>query len=252
MKNYYRLLNYELVSLLRPLIILCLGTIITPLPLLKQAMQDYSNQHNRFENVYLTSGCIVVFVIYFAALCGICIKSIYDNYWGSKSIYTLMTLPVKREIVYLSKLTAFFICSIGLIAAQLISIFLGYALFAPTLIRSIDGEVYYPRMRNGLFLAFIRSDFLRIILPLSIEGFISSLVILIAIVSSLYYGILCERSRRFIGYLPIMATIVIIIYALSQRINMDGNIYLMSLILLLFSAFFIWHGIRLVKRSAIV
>ena len=252
MKNYYRLLNYELISLLKPLIFLCLGTIIILLLLLNQAMQDYGNHHDRFENIYLNSGCIIVFAICFAALCGLCIKNIYGNYWGNKSIYTLMTLPIKKEIIYFSKLTAFFICFIGLIAAQLISVFLGYALFSPTLIRTINGEVHYPRMHNGLFLAFIRSDFLRIILPLSMESFISSLAVLIAVVSSLYYAVLCERSHRYSGIIFVIAAIILIVYTLSQRISMNISLYLMSLILLLFSTFFIWHGIRLVKRSAIV
>lgn len=252
MKKYYRLLNYELMSLLRPLVVICLATIIIPLVLLNQAMQDYGNRHDRFENIYLTSGCVIVFAILFAALCGLCLKNIYDNYRTSKSIYTLMTLPIKKEILYFSKLTAFFICFIVLIAAQLLSVFLGYAFFAPTLIRSIDGYVHYPRIHNGLFLAFIRSNFLRIILPLSIEGFISSLSVLITIVSSLYYAALCERSHRYGGFILIIAAIIMIVYTLSQRISMNANLYLMSIILLLFSVFFIWHGIRLVKRSAIV
>jgi len=252
MKKYYRLLNYELISIIKPFIAICLVTIISPLLLLNRAMQNYGNHHDRFENVYLKSGCIIAFAICFAALCGLCIKNIYGNYWGSKSIYTLMTLPVKKEIIYFSKLTAFFICFIGLIAAQLLSVFLGYAFFAPTLLRTISGIVHYPRMHNGLFLAFIRSDFLRILLPLSIEGLISSLSVLITVVSSIYYAALCERSHRFGGFILITAAIILIIYTLSQRIDMNGNLYLMSLVLLLFSIFFIWHSIRLIKRSAIV
>ncbi len=252
MKSYYRLVNYQFMWILKPLILVYVGTIISPLFLLNAAMQDYNNIHSRFEDVFASSGCVMAFAIYFAATCGLCIASIYAGYWKSKSIYTLLALPIKREVIYFSELTVFFICFIGLIASQLVGIFLGYALFTPTLVRTINGETYYLRMQNGLFLSLIRSSFFRILLPLGIESFVSSLTTLIATVSTLYYSVLCERSRRYFGFIPVIAVIIFIIYTITQRINMsNANTYINSLILLLCSAFFTWHGVKLVKRSAI-
>lgn len=258
MKHYYGLLRYELNTILKSLILLCVGTIISPLIFLNIAMKDYANVYERFETIYMSSGCIIVFAIYFVALCGICIKSIYSNYWGSKSIYTLLTLPIKREVVYFSKLTTFLISFTMLTAAQFISIFLSYAFFAPQLTRHLEGQVYFYRINNGLFLAFIRSDFFRILLPLGIESFISSLTILITIVCALLYGVLCERSRKFAGFIPIIASVGLIIYTINLRININyfqpkaGNTYLISITLILLSVFFIWHSVKLTKQSSIV
>jgi hypothetical protein len=49
MKSYYRLINYQLMSILKPLMLIYIGTIISPLVLLNAAMQNYNNMHSRFS-----------------------------------------------------------------------------------------------------------------------------------------------------------------------------------------------------------
>lgn len=253
MKSYYRLVNYHLLSIIKPLMLIYAGTIASILILLSVAMQDYSNKYSRFEQLFVSSGCVIAFAVCFVATCGLCTASIYARYWKSKSIYTLLTLPVKREIIYFSGLTAFFICLAGFIASSLIGIFLGYAFFAPTLIRVVNNQIYYPRMQNGLFLALIRSGLFRMLIPLSAESFVLSLAMLITITITLYYGVICERSRRYFSLLTAVAAVIFTIYTAAQRINMsNANMYINSAILLFCSALFAWHGMQLVKRSSIV
>lgn len=253
MKNYYRLVNYHLLSIIKPLMLIYAGTIASILILLGTAVQDYSNKYSRFERLFVSSGCVIAFAACFAAICCLCIASIYAGYWKSKSIYTILALPVRRGIIYFSGLTAFFICLVGFIASSLIGIFLGYAFFAPTLVRITNGLVYYPRMQNGLFLALIRSELFRLLIPLSAEGFISSLSILTATASTLYYSVLCERSRKYLLLLTGFAVSVFTIYTIVQRMKMsNANMYINSFILLACSAIFIWHGATLVRRSSIV
>jgi hypothetical protein len=255
MKKFYKLLNYEVSQYITKVIIICFGTIISPLLLLNGALTDYSNLYQRFETIYESSGSIIVFAIYFAAICGICIQSLYSNYSGSKSIYTLITLPMKREGIYFSKLIAFFIYFLMFFSAQLISVFISYALVSS---KSAAWEGGKYLMNNGLFLAFLRSGFLRILLPLGLEGIISTVSIFVVIVCSLFYGLLCERSKRFWGFIPIVAVIFLLIRVIVYRVNQSNmsweyiTLYVYSTILFCFSGFFIWHGIRLVKRGAIV
>jgi len=218
------------------------------------AMKDYSNIYKRFEVIYSSSGCIIIFLIYFAVLCVYLLKSIYTQYWGSKSIYTLLSLPVKREAVYFSKLAAFFIAFLVFFAAQLISVLLSYSIVASKVSRIQEGEYL---MNNGLFLAFIRSGFLRIILPLTAESIVSTASIVITIVITVYYGALCERSKRYWGFIFIAASVFLIIFVLNYRMGKPAfyteykNLYIYSGVLFSLSGLFLWHSIKLVKTGAI-
>lgn len=253
MKSFYRLVNHHLLGILKPLLFIYAITIISPLILLGFAPKDYINAYSRFEQIFSSSGCTIAFAVCFAATCIICMTGIYGLYWKSKSIYTLLTLPVKREKIYLSGLIAVLICLMGFVASSLTGIFLGYALFAPTLTRIVNNQVYYYRMQNGLFLALIRSELFRLLIPLSSESFFSSLTILITTASTLYYGIICERSHRYFALLAAVLVIIFMSYTIAQRINMgNANMYLNGTVLLTCSALFTWHGIKLTKRSSIV
>jgi len=254
MLKFYKLLNYEVSRNLTKVLIICFGVIISPIGFINGMLSDYSNLHKRFETIYESSGCIIVFAVYFAAICGICIQSFYSNYTGSKSIYTLMTLPMKREGVYFSKLISYFIYFLMFFAAQLISIFISYNIVY-TKVAQFDQGKYL--MNNGLFLAFVRSGFLRILLPLGPEGIISTISMFIVIICSLYYGLICERSKRYWGFVPIAATVFLLIRVITYRLNQGiisweyVNLYVYSIVFLGMSAFYIWHGIKLVKRGAI-
>jgi len=140
-------------------------------------------------------------------------------------------------------------------STQLISVFISYALVSSKQ-AAWEGGKYL--MNNGLFLAFLRSGFLRILLPLGLEGIVSTVSIFVVIVCSLYYGLLCERSKRFWGFAPIVAVIFLLIRVIAYRVNQSNmsweyiNLYVYSIILFCFSGLFICHGIKLVKRGAIV
>ncbi|GIP32658.1 hypothetical protein [Paenibacillus sp. J2TS4] len=256
LKGFYRLLNYEFSLMLRAVLLLSLGAILSPLMFLNVAMKDYTmySVHERFEDLYVSSGCVIVFLIYFASLCAFFVKTFYAGYWGSKSIYTFLTLPVKREVVYFSKLSAFAIGVMVLLAAQLISVWLGYEMVAAKVGEWEGGKFV---MANGLFLAFIRSAFLRMVLPLNINGFLSSVSILLTMITGFYYGVLCERSKRYWGFIFIVAAVVLLINVISYRMTPPAyyvvykNLYLTSGMLFLLSGFFMWHSIRLIKRGAI-
>lgn len=253
MSKLYKLLNYEVSQHISKVLVICACTVVSPLILLNRAV-DYTNYYKRIETIYESSGCIIAFAVFFAAICGICVQSFYSNYFGSKSIYTLTTIPMKREAVYFSKLISFFIYFLMLLAAQLISVFIAHGMIASQIAKWEGGKYL---MNNSLFLAFIRSGFLRILLPLGLEGIISTVSIFAAIVCSIYYAMLCERSKRYWGFLPIAAVIYILARVITYRLNQNEsypkyiNLNVFSLILICFCCFFIWHGIRLYKRGAI-
>ncbi len=263
LKKFLYLTHLEISRLLKPLIALLVLLILFQQVLLSIAGKN-TYDYIPYEAFFAASGAEIVFYLAFAAACGLCIQSVLSNYHGGKSIYTLMTLPQDRSRVHFSKLLSGMAVFLLLICAQWISAILGYALSAPKIQKVVGKtgpygtEFIWEHAKNGLFLAFIRSGFFRLLFPLDPESLISTVAVLTGFLCGLYYGILCERSGKHIRILPVAAQIGYIIYILNYRLNtqysmMESRILsLHSVILFASAGFFLWDSIRLVRRGAIL
>ncbi|MBB6735293.1 hypothetical protein [Cohnella zeiphila] len=256
MSGLYRLLNAEFGRWMAFVALLCAGAVLVPLLLLNSAAGDAGSfaNHARYEDLYAASGCPLLFLLLLALLCAYFLKSVYAGYWGSKSVYTYLTLPVRRESLYFSKLIVFATCLLLLIAAQIVSIRLGYELVAAKAKAYPAGSL---AMRNGLFLAFARSEFFRLLLPLNFSRILSSCSMLLAIATGFYYGALCERSRKFGGFALIAVAAFVLYRAVSFRLDevayttLPRSLYPSSLALLAFSGWFVWHSLRIMRKGSI-
>ncbi|MFB9275414.1 hypothetical protein [Cohnella cellulosilytica] len=256
MKGFYRLLNLEFAKWLIFIASVCAASIVAPLILLHRQLRSYSEftVNERFEEAYASSGSVLLFLILLALVCAFFLITVYADYWGGKSVYTYLTLPVRREALYFGKAAAFAACLLLLLASQLIGIRLGYALYASKVASYADGEF---AMRNGYFLAMIRSDFFRLLLPMSFSRMLSTLAMGVTVATGFYYGALCERSRKYFGFAAIAAAGWILIDAIGYRMHETARyaeptgLYVSSALLLALSGFFVWHSLSLVRRGAI-
>lgn len=255
MRAFYRLLNYELGELLRGMLLLCAALIAASWLLVRNELKHYNSQavHERFEDVYRASGMPIVFLLCMLVLLVLWAKSIYSAYWGSKSIYTLLTLPVKRAALYWSKLCAFGISLMLLLSSQLAGFVLAYRVMDNKIAGYSEGQF---EMSNGLFLAFIRSDFMRLLWSYDPVNLLSTASIVIVITTGLYYGVICERSKRKWGWVLFPIAIWLMIVVISARLNPVYDYHTLqivsySAVLLAISAIFIWHSIHVLKKGAI-
>jgi len=254
MKGFYRLTNREFAKWLWFIVPVCVAIIVAPLILLYRKLKPYNEYmvNERYEDVYASSGSILLFLVFLALVCAYFLLTIYADYWGGKSIYTYLTLPVGREALYLSKLTVFVTCLLLLLASQLIGIRLGYSLYADKVASYGDGTFV---MNNGYFLAMIRSEFFRLLLPLSFSRMLSNLAILAALSTGLFYGAICERSRKFFGFAAVAAAAWIVMdaagYRMGESIHDNTGLYTSSGLLLALSVFFVWHSLSLIRRGAV-
>lgn len=255
MKSFYRLFQYEFSLMMRGTLLLALGAAITPW----QALRDYMRQDltvfRRYEHLFDESGALIYLLIYFAALLALFLKSVYSGYWGGKSIYTMLTLPVRRESLYFAKLSALAVSMSVLWAAASVGIWLGFELINGKVLHATSG---YGFPDNGMFLGIIRSNYLSLILPLGATTLLSTISILAVVATGIYYAALCERSKRYWGFVFIAAAFFLLIRVLAYRLNLpitylnDFRLGVSSLFLLAFALWFVWHSIRLVKRGVIV
>lgn len=256
MKGLYRLINIEFAKWLVFIVLLCFAAIITPLIVLYNQLKNYNayTVNARFEDLYASSGSMMWFMIFVVLVCAFFLKTVYADYWGSKSIYTYLTLPVKREALYFSKLFVFATCLLMLLVSQLISIRLGYTLYASKVGSYGEGQFV---MHNGFFLAMIRSEFFRLLLPLNFSRILSTLGMFLVVATGIYYGALCERSRKYYGFAAIVAAIWITMNVIGYRMNEQihyselKDLYVSSASLFVLSAFFVWHSLRILKKGAV-
>ncbi|MFD0714222.1 hypothetical protein [Paenibacillus sp. GCM10027626] len=256
MKRLYQLLQVEFSSWALAVLLLSCGVIMTPCLFVYTALRDYNEFtiHQRFEDLFLSAGGSAVFILYLLVLLLFFAKTVYGDYWGSKGVYTLLTLPIKRMYVYTSKLIALCISMLVLIAAQLLGIALSYSVYASKVASYGDGRFV---TENGLFLAFVRSRFFRLLLPPTWPEWLFSLTLLVVLASGCYYVVLCERAKRFWAIVPFIAAIWLMIRAINARLDIPYGDSLAAQywhvsLLLGCTVWFIGYGIRLVKRGAIV
>ncbi|MHA6482482.1 hypothetical protein ACX1C1_11350 [Paenibacillus sp. strain BS8-2] len=255
MRSFYRLLQYEFGLMLRGTLLLALGSIVTPLLFLNVMLEQDFAEVRSYEHLFEESGALLVLFIYFIALLVLFLKSVYADYWGGKSIYTMLTLPVRRERLYLAKLTSFMVAIAVIWGAAALSIHLGFGLLDYKVLRATNG-LGVPE--NGMFLTVLRSEFLSFIMPIRMNELLSTISILVVITTGIYYAALCERSKRYWGFVVAAAALLLIIRVLVYRFSLplsyptDFNLNLSSLILIGFALWFAGHGLRLVKRGGIV
>lgn len=256
MRSFYRLLNIEFAKWLVMIVPVCAIAIVVPLILLQQKLQHYNEftVNERYEDVFAATGSGLLYAALLAIVCGYFILMQYADYWGSKSIYTYLTLPVKRESLYFSRLLVLLIGLLLLFASIVIGIRFGHALYASKVAGYGNGQFV---MHNGYFLAIIRSDLFRLILPLSFSRIVSSLGLLLALATGLYNAVLCERSRQWVAFIAVAAAAGTIFRVVGYRLNEGANmydptdLYMSSALLFALSGWFIWHSLRTIRSGAI-
>jgi len=253
--HLYRLTNDQLARWLGFLTLVCGAMFILSLLLTRGEVEHYDaySVHRRFEDLYMISGNVWVFVLAAVSVIGYFIYTIYADYWGNRAIYTYMTLPVRREWIYASRIIACMLSLLAVTAVQVIAVQASYAIYADHISGYEDGRYL---MNNGLFLAFIRSTFLRLIMPLGWLGALCMLIILLVLATGVYYTILCERAKRRIGYVFSAAAAFVTFDLLLILLQQDSVSKLMerliaeSAILLLFTGYFVGHSLYLIRRGA--
>ena len=165
MKRFYALLGLEFAGLFPPLC--ALVGVMAALEAVLYGLALWNVEKNvPFTYLIDSSGIAFVFVLAMAVLLTLVALRFAQNYAPSKSIYALLTLPVRRERVYFAKLIASLLAGFCVVAAQLALLLLALTAYA----RIPVIGVYPPQHRSDgknaiLYLALLDSRFLRLLVP---------------------------------------------------------------------------------------
>jgi len=226
MRKFYRLCSFQFWGIGIKIFFVCAALLI--FQLISFSNQSFMNGV-RLEQYMQRSGYSTMFFIAFALIMIIIAVSVYQRYFGAKSIYTLMSLPMNKTSVYLSFIIPGIIAVLMLVFTQIISVHLSHIItlsklsrytpmYSSTLIleRIPLSEVDY--MDNAVFLSFIRYDYLRMLLPLNLFDWVRSLSLLIAPIVSVVTFAFCERSRRYAG-MGLVLLQAILMWQIVSNIN---------------------------------
>lgn len=212
MKNYVKLLNFELNRFIKLYIVLIMVTIIIQLggafftfkrylasinnAIFNNGMtpEQYINQYGKismFDFIYSYTFLIPIVI----SATGLLFYTFFIWYrdWFSKNtfIYRLLMLPINRMTLFWSKLTLIMITVLGLVSLQLVLLNIQKLMF----------ETMIPRMyRDNIFISdIIAGKDLNILVPNTIFEFIIAYAIGLLFVMVVFTAILFERSFRIKG-----------------------------------------------------
>lgn len=148
----------------------------------------------RFEELMASFPCSLLFYVALVLSMGLGVLLLLRDSFRTKSMYTLLTVPVPRSIPFAAKLLATLLGVLTVYTVQLLSVCLFYAQF----VSRIPEEA---RMHNGLYLAFLRSDFLAALFPLSPDALLVNLLTVVCVAMAIFYAVLVIQHRRLQGFL---------------------------------------------------
>ena len=113
---------------------------------------------------YVDGSISIIFAVAFICLLALTGARLAMNFTPSKSMYALLTLPVKRGHVFLAKLTSSLLAGFMLLAAQIALLLIFYALVGMRGASTFN-ELEIGRRYADLYLSLLDASFLRTLFP---------------------------------------------------------------------------------------
>lgn len=205
-------------------------------------------KYYRFEHLLEIASYPFLFVVFLGAVLLLTTFSFYQNYYGSKSIYTLMALPGNRADIFVSKVFSAIFSMLFILAAQTASVFLAYNIY----FSSLAGV---PKMKNGLLLAFMRSPFLRTFLPCGIYSIFISIIFIISLAVMSVFLLISLKSGHYIQMTVIPAGMlwsIQAIYSGNSIISNIDNVFVPIFVIIFFTIYMILYSIDAISTAKIL
>lgn len=212
MRKLLYLINFELRRIATGLVIISVCMMAAQIVSFLFIASKSEYRYLRYEHLLELSAYPFLFAVFLGAVLLLIAISFFQNFHGSQSIYTLMTLPLKRSNIYISKYFSGLVAALIIAAVQVAGIFLTYGIYLLALPQ-------IPKVNNGLFLAFMRSRFLRIFLPLDIYSFLVSLICIVSLTAIPLFVLLAIKSKK---YFRVAIVPVIIFWSIRSIFHFGG------------------------------
>jgi len=238
MKKLLYLINHEMRMLIKILLIIELSMIGIQSISFMFVISNENNLYLRFEELLEMAQIPIIFFVSFILVLLLNILSYYRYFIGSKSIYTLLTLPQKRRAIYCAKLFAGIISIFSLLASQMLGVLMNYLVF--------DASGYgMPKVTNALLLAFARSNFLRMIFPMHLFYIMINSVIFISLVVVVIFLAITETAKKHTWMLlPIPWLLCALIFGVWPLYQTEFSLWVILIVTCIMNLIFIKLSIK--------
>ena len=265
MKRFLILLKLEYDSIFIPLCMII--TIMASLQLILIGHRlRYIDGHISLALLVDAGNIPIVFAIAFICLLALIAARLAANFTPSKSMYALLTLPIKRRHVYLAKLTASFIAGFMLLAAQMVLLLVFNALagsgrhnesselmWMMVLLRNTPGAVEFEMARRygDLYLSLLDSFFLRTLFPPDLFSLAFSLLAFFGSISVMLYTavIFISGKRSGVSRAVIWLAFLLLTFPLADYAHTFNLIKLVFLIIITYAS--VIKGSRLFEKGEV-
>ena len=224
MNSYFKLVNFEMNRFFKLYMVLIAIIIIGQIGGILYISWDYMNNANELmikeklsaaKFVEMYGPYSMEYFIYAApfilpimlSICGLWIYVFfiwYRDWFGKgKFAYRLLMLPIRRSHIYFAKLTMIVLCTLGLVALQVLLLVIE--------VKLLDVMIDDAFLKDVSFYELFSVDVLAWLYPRSILEFFVIYGLGIIVVAIVFMGILLERSYRLKG---IVMAIVYVVVAL--------------------------------------
>jgi len=201
------------------------------------------NRYLRFEELLELSGVPAVFYSSVAIALIFSAFSFYRDFLGGKSIYALLTLPQKRELIFVSKSIASVLNIYLIWAAQLVSVFICHGIYVPP-----ADDI--PRVHNALLLAFARSSFLRFIFPFDPLYLLVTALMAATLVIFVLFVAMAERSHRYARiFIPLPWVLLALIYKVFPLYENEKGIFAVLTAVAVLDIALVKSAVRILKTG---
>lgn len=244
MKGLYKLCDYQFRNLFVKVLSVCIGLFVVQVAAFSSQL---FGSGIRFEQFMQHAGFSTMFLAAYLLILISIALSVYQRYFGSKSMYTLMALPVSPKVLYLSFLLPAVVSVLMLCFTQIASVYICYFI----LIKIKMTQTVF--MNNALFLSFIRYDYLRLFLPLNLLDWVRSLTLIVVPEITVIFMAFSERSRQYIGALPILFQIIWL-WEIANSVSevSPAKFFGSILICLALAVFQVFLSVRMLKKKSIL
>ncbi len=219
MKTFSRLTTFCFTRYLLPVSIICVAILLLPSLMVYLNIRGGFIFSNRFETVLSQSGVPILLATIFVLYLLMVALSVVLDMVGVRSIYTLLAIPGGRSYLYTTKLLAALMWGVMILACGLLGIFISYSVYS-SYFRPLSLVRYL--LNNGLFLAFVRSSSLRLMLPLSLPSAALSILIGFGAVVSVLYASATWFWRRTVSVVCLVVYIVTAVSILGAVTSGSG------------------------------
>jgi len=193
------LLKLEYNGIFLPMCVIVASMAVLQLALFARRIRD-TEGHASLAYLVDIGGIPVVSAIGFVSLLALIAARLVMNYTPSKSIYALLTLPVKRRHVYMAKLASSLLAGFMLLAAQmaLLLVFNTIAgMRGASVLRWYDYTLEITRRNADFYLSMLDSFFLRTIFPPDLFSLLFSAVMLGGSVCVMLFGAVIVKAGKW-------------------------------------------------------